>query len=211
MKNPSSLYEIRVAFAPWDAMFRLCLMMFLQYAVWGIWMPILPRYLKGELGFEGGEVAWIAAVAAAIGAVAAPFLGGQLADRYFATQKYLSAVLIAGGIINFLLADQTTFAAWLMLSIIYAVLYMPTLGLTNSLAMSHLEDPKRQFPLVRVWGTIGWIAAGWLFSMLWLKTNVRFDSLPPFFAGDDPPDAGRGSRTPSAFRASSRSFTDCIA
>ncbi len=181
-------------------MYRLCLMMFLQYAVWGIWMPILPRYLKGELGFAGGEVAWIAAVAAAIGAVAAPFLGGQLADRYFATQKYLSAALMLGGIVNFLLADQTTFEAWLVLSVIYAVLYMPTLGLTNSLAMSHLEDPRRQFPLVRVWGTIGWIAAGWLFSMIWLKTDVRFDPLPPFFAGDDPPDAG--ARIADAFRAS---------
>ncbi|MCA9071827.1 MAG: MFS transporter, partial [Planctomycetaceae bacterium] len=75
-------------------MFRLCLMMFLQYAVWGIWMPILPLYLKKQLGFSGYEVGWIAATAAAIGAVAAPFLGGQLADRYFATQRYLDVALI---------------------------------------------------------------------------------------------------------------------
>ncbi len=179
---------------------RLCLMMFLQYAVWGIWMPILPRYLKEVLQFSGYEVGWIAATAAAIGAICAPFIGGQLADRYFATERYLSVTLILGGVINLLLAEQTTFDAWLGLSIVYAVLYMPTLGLTNSLAMSHLADPKRQFPLVRVWGTIGWIAAGWLFSMFWLKTGVRFHPLPPFFAGADPPDAA--NRVVDALRVS---------
>lgn len=175
-------------------------MMFLQYAVWGIWMPILPRYLKEVLKFTGYEVGWIAATAAAIGAICAPFIGGQLADRYFATERYLSVTLILGGFVNLLLAEQTTFQAWLGLSIVYAILYMPTLGLTNSLAMSHLRDPKRQFALVRLWGTIGWIAAGWLFSMFWLKTDVRFHPLPPFFAGSDPPDAA--ARVVDALRAS---------
>ncbi len=181
-------------------MLRLCLMMFLQYAVWGVWMPILPRYLKEVLGFSGYEVGWIAATAAAIGAICAPFIGGQLADRYFATQKYLSVTLVLGGIINLILAEQTTFSAWLSLSIVYAILFIPTLGLTNSLAMSHLSDPKRQFPLVRVWGTVGWIAAGWLFSMIWLTIDVRFHPLPPFFAGTDPPNAAL--RIADAFRAS---------
>lgn len=181
-------------------MFRLCLMMFLQYAVWGIWMPILPLYLKEHLGFSGYEVGWIAATAAAIGAVAAPFLGGQLADRYFATERYLCVVLILGGIVNLILAEQTTFNAWLGLSIVYAILYMPTLGLTNSLAMSHLDDPKRHFSLVRLWGTIGWIAAGWLFSMVWLTTDLGFQIYPPFFSGNDHPE--RVVRIADAFRAS---------
>ncbi len=179
---------------------RLCLMMFLQYAVWGVWMPILPEYLKHGLGFGAYQVGWIGASAAAIGAICAPFLGGQLADRYCATQKYLSVVLILGGVVNLILAEQTSFTAWLCLSIVYAILYMPTLGLTNSLAMSHLPDPKRQFALVRVWGTIGWIVAGYLFSMFWLKDNLQFQWQPPFFTGDDPSDSV--ARIADAFRAS---------
>ena len=181
-------------------MSRLCLMMFLQYAVWGIWMPILPRYLDNYLKFSGYSIGWIGGTAAAIGAICAPFIGGQIVDRYFATQRYLSVALILGGVVNFLLAEQTSFNGWLTLSIVYAILYMPTLGLTNSLAMTHLSDTRRQFPLVRVWGTIGWIAAGWLFSLIWLTTDVHFQWLPPFFAGEDHPEKFR--RMGDAFRAS---------
>ena len=64
--------------------------------------------------------------------------------------------MLIGGVINWVLASQTQFAAWMVLSIAYAVVYMPTLGLTNGLAMAHLSDTKRQFAIVRLWGTIGW-------------------------------------------------------
>jgi hypothetical protein len=71
----------------------------------------------------------------------------------------------------------------LLLSVIYSVLYMPTLSLTNSIAFAHLRDPDREFPTVRVWGTIGWIAASWLFPLFWLLRDVRPQALPPFYGG----------------------------
>lgn len=173
---------------------RLCIMMFLHYCVWGIWMPILPMYLaaspsRGGLGFTEGEQAAILAVAGSIGALASPFVGGQFADRYFSTEKYLGITMLIGGAINWLLAYQTSYLAWLVLSTIYAVVYMPTLGLTNSLALYHLSEPKRQFSLVRVWGTIAWIAVSWAFPMLWLQTDLHLRWMPPFLVGTDLPDA----------------------
>ncbi len=173
---------------------RLATMMFLQYAIWGVWLPILSRYLQaspaeGGLGFTPAQVGLIGGVGGAIGAVTAPFVAGQLADRYFATQKFLAFLLFAGGAVIFTLAFQTSFAAWLGLSMLYSVLFMPTLGLSNSLSFAHLEDPERRFPLVRVWGTIGWIAASWIFPLVWLLQGVSFQALPPFYQGTELPDA----------------------
>ena len=168
---------------------RLWVMMFLHYSVYGIWLPIASRFLSapvesGGLGFSNGQIGAIIAVAGAIGAIFAPFFVGQIADRYFSAERCLAVLMIVGGIIKWYTAYQTTFAAWLGLSIIYSVLFMPTLSLTNAIAMMNLPDPKRQFASVRAFGTIGWIAAGWLFSMIWLLTDVQFRALPPFFEGN---------------------------
>ena len=173
---------------------RLHLMMFLQYAVYGIWIPLASRFLsapvaEGGLGFTQGQKGMVIAVAAGIGAICAPFIAGQIADRYFSTQRCLGVLLILGGMVKFVTAYQTSYSAWLWLSIGYAVLYMPTQALTNSLAMTHLADSKRQFPGVRVLGTIGWITVAWLFPMIWLQTDLQFRWLPPFFTGTDLPDA----------------------
>jgi len=177
----------RASLAPLSAM------MFLQYAVWGFWLPVLGQYLQssresGGLGFTGGQIGMILGLAGSVGAVSAPFIAGQVADRYFATERFLSLLLIVGGAIKWITAHQTTYPAWLALSILYSVLYMPTLSLTNSLAMAHLDDARHDFPRVRVWGTIGWIVAGWVFSILWLQTGLRFQSLPPFLGGTEVPD-----------------------
>ncbi len=173
--------------SPWT---RLSLMMFLQYAVWGVWMPILARYLEagtheGGLGFTNAQVAAILGIAASIGAISAPFIAGQFADRRFSTERFLAGLLVIGGIIKIATAYQTTFSAWLWLSIAYSVVYMPTLSLTNSLAFAHLENPDRGFPYVRVWGTIGWIAASWLFPLFWLLRDVHFQWMPPFYGGTE--------------------------
>jgi nucleoside transporter len=184
---------------------RLHIMMFFQYAVWGIWVPILALYFKtpvaeGGLGFNGYEIGMILGTAMAVGTVLAPFIGGQLADRHFSTQRFLAVSMLIGGAINWVLADQTGFWPWLILSTIYAIVYMPTIGLTNSLAMSHLSDSKRQFPGVRVWGTIGWIVVAWVFPMVWLQSDLSFRWLPPFFKGVDLPNAT--SRIADALKAS---------
>ena len=140
--------------------------MFLQYAVWGVWLPVLATYLQspsleGGLGFTSGQVGWIIGVAASMGAIFAPFIAGQFADRYFPTEKFLALLLFFGGIVKIILSFQTSFTAWLFISVLYSILYMPTLSLTNSMAFAHLRDPDNEWPRIRVMGTLGWISASW--------------------------------------------------
>jgi nucleoside transporter len=170
---------------------RLSLMMFLQYAVWGAWLPLAARYLTaspgdGGLGFTGAQVGAILGLAGSIGAIASPFIAGQFADRYFSTERFLALLLALGGVLKWVTAAQTGYSAWLVLSILYSVVYMPTLALSNSLAFSHLED-RGHFGKVRVWGTIGWIAASWVFPMLYLQTDLRLHWMPPFLTGPELP------------------------
>lgn len=197
MKDPHMTGTLR-RFDP-----RLHIMMFMQCAVYGIWIPLAGVYLgtpveQGGLGFSQDQKFLVLALAAGIGAFCAPFIAGQLADRYFPTQRCLGALLVIGGVIKFITAYQTSFTAWLFLSIGYAVAFIPTQALTNSLAMAHLSDPKRQFPGVRVFGTIGWITVAWAFPMIWLQEDLSLRWLPPFFTGTSLPDAT--SRIADAFK-----------
>lgn len=168
---------------------RLSVMMFLQYAVWGAWLPLASRYLAGGLEFSEYQISLLLGLAGSIGAITAPFIAGQIADRYFSTERCLAGLLVIGGVIKWFTAYQTSYTAWLWLSILYSVVYMPTLSLSNSMAFAHLADPKRQFGHVRLWGTIGWIAASWAFPMIWLQTDLRLTAMPPFLVGDEVPDA----------------------
>ncbi|QOJ13849.1 MAG: MFS transporter [Planctomycetia bacterium] len=168
---------------------RLSLMMFMQYAVWGAWLPIIGRYLSADLGFSGYQVGAIAGTAAAVGAILAPFIAGQIADRVFSAERYLFVAMLAGGALQFVLAEARTFEAWLWLSVVYSVIYMPTIAISNSLTFAHLEDRDRQFPPIRLWGTIGWIAVSWAFPILWLQHGVEPTWKPPFFVGKEHVDA----------------------
>ena len=175
-----------------NAVGRLSLMMFLQYAVWGAWLPLAARYLsapsaEGGLGFTGAQIGMILGLAGSIGAMASPFIAGQLADRYFSTERFLAFLLAVGGVVKWITAAQTGYSAWLVLSICYSVVYMPTLALSNSMAFANLSDPDGQFPKVRVWGTIGWIAVSWVFPMLYLQSNLQFGWMPPFLTGPELP------------------------
>jgi nucleoside transporter len=158
----------------WNTFILLSLMMFLQYAVWGLWLLPLPKYLgaapdMGGLGFTKGQVGWIMALAGAFGAFTAPFIAGQLADRYLNAEKTLGIMLLVGGAVNFLLAYTQSFGPFLLLSIVYSILYMPTLSLTNSVSFQNLDDPAKQFPPIRMFGTIGWAVAAGVFPYLWLN------------------------------------------
>ena len=184
---------------------RLRVMMVLQYAVWGIWLPILARYLQapvveGGLGFTVSQVGWILGSAGSIGAISAPFIAGQFADRYFSAERFMAGLLFVGGIVIFIMAGQTSFTAWLVLASLYSILYMPTLALTNSISFANLDDPDIDFPLVRVFGGIGWIGASWLFPMIWLQSDLSFQAMPPFFVGTEYADGT--ARLADALRAS---------
>ena len=172
---------------------RLGTMMFLQYALWGAWLPVTARYLsasisEGGLGFSGSQIGMILGLAGSIGAIAAPFIAGQIADRYFSTERVLAFLVSTGGIVKWYTATQTDYQSWLVLSILYSVLYMPTLALSNSITFAHINDRENDFPKIRVWGTIGWIAASWVFPMIWLQTDLQFQSMPPFIVGVEVPE-----------------------
>lgn len=140
-------------------MMRLSVMMFLQYAIWGAWLPILYPYLLGHVKFSLEQVGSILA-AGAVGAIFGPFIAGQIADRHFATEKFLGMSHIGGAVLVYFLAGVSDFATFLVISTLYGLVYAPTMALTNSLCFHHLTDRDRQFGPIRLWGTIGWIAAG---------------------------------------------------
>ena len=138
---------------------QLSTMMFLQYAIWGAWLTILYPFLMGYREMPLSDVGWIFSIGA-VGAIVAPFLAGQIADRYFNTEKYLGISHILGAILIWQLASISTFWGFFWFSLAYSIIYSPTISLTNSLSFHHLPDRDRDFGKVRVWGTIGWIVAG---------------------------------------------------
>jgi len=143
-----------------SAKFRLGLMMFLQYAIWGSWAPVLSAYLQNNLGFTGVQLGIIFSLLP-LATIISPFVGGQFADRWFPTQKVIAVLQLVGGAILILIANVTAFAPMMWLMLLYSLVYAPTLVLTNSIAFVNLKNSEKEFGAIRVWGTIGWIAAGW--------------------------------------------------
>jgi nucleoside transporter len=140
---------------------RLCVMMFLQLLIYGAWLNLLNVYLgKDYLNFSDLQRSWVFN-AFAIGAITGIFFGGQLADRYFAQEKFLAFSHFIGGLAMLALAYQKTFWPFFALMLLHCFFYVPTMAVTNAIAFAHIKDPQKDFPLIRVWGTIGWIAAAW--------------------------------------------------
>jgi len=138
---------------------RLGIMMFLQYAIWGAWATGLSAYLQNNLKFNGWELGIIFSLLP-LATIISPFIGGQLADRWFATQKVIAVLQLLGGALLILIANVTAFTPMTGLMLLYSLIFAPTLALTNSIAFINLKDPDKNFGKIRVWGTIGWIAAG---------------------------------------------------
>jgi nucleoside transporter len=144
---------------------RLSVMMFLEYVIWGSWLPLLALYLGDSLKFTGAEIGWIFATQA-IASATALFVSGQIADRHLSTEKFLAVSHLLGGIAMFALAYQRTFWSFFAIMLAYTLVYVPTLSLTNSICFHHLKDAQKEFGRVRLWGTIGWIAASWPFVFI---------------------------------------------
>ena len=144
---------------------RLCVMMFLQFFIWGGWFVTMGSFLASNLAASGSQIG-SAYSTQSWGAIFAPFIFGLLADRYFQAQKLLCILHLAGAALMFELARAPAFATFYPLLLLYMILYMPTLALANAVAFRQLSDPSRQFARIRVWGTVGWIAAGLAISFV---------------------------------------------
>ena len=137
---------------------RLGAMMFLQFFVWGAWYVTIGNYMAAQ---GMADLAHWPYTVNPIAAIIAPFFLGLVADRFFAAEKVLGTLHILGGLIMFAVPQTTgTPSLFILLLLLYNMCYMPTLGLSNSLAFHNIENQERQFPMIRVFGTIGWIVAG---------------------------------------------------
>jgi nucleoside transporter len=141
---------------------RLSVMMFLQFFIWGAWYTTIAVYMT-QHGME--KLTYWPYTVNPIAAIAAPFFLGLIADRYFATEKVLGTLHLLGGLVMFAVPRFTGAPTlFILLLLVYNLCYMPTLGLANSLAFHHIQAQEKQFPLIRVFGTIGWIIAGLFIS-----------------------------------------------
>ena len=155
---------------------RLALMMFIQFFVWGAWYVTAPNYLSG-IGFGGGDFGWTYSVGPIAGMIS-PFFVGMIADRFFASERVLAAMHLAGGLIMFsatrLMLSETPDPSainWVFFG--YMLTFYPTLSLTNSLAMRNMSNSEKEFPFIRVFGTIGWIVAG--LALTWINWDTKIN------------------------------------
>ena len=156
---------------------KLSAMMFLQFFIWGAWYTTIAVYMTHH--GMGTLTHWPYTVNP-IAAIVAPFFLGLVADRYFATEKVLAVLHLLGGVVM-LAVPQATGAptVFIVLLLVYNLCYMPTLGLVNSLAFHHIQSQEQQFPLIRVFGTVGWIVAGLFISwVLGPLTGVVAEQTP---------------------------------
>ncbi len=143
---------------PWFTRFRLSVVMFLEFFIWGAWIVPISSYMNTTLGFSGTQIGWICG-ASALGALVSPVFIGYVADRFFATERILSALHLAGAVCLFVAAGQTTFPAMMTVIMIDALCFMPTLPLVNNIVFRNIENADK-FPRIAVGGNVGWIVAG---------------------------------------------------
>ncbi len=154
---------------------QLSVMMFVQFFIWGAWYVTAPNYLT-TIGFTDADISWTYAIGP-IACIISPFFVGMIADRFFAAQKVVGVLHIVGGLLV-LLATQLMKSSpasadainWMMFA--HTLAYFPTIALTNTIAMKTMTNSEKEFPLIRVFGTIGWIAAGLALTFLKWETTI---------------------------------------
>ena len=153
--------------------FRLFLMMILEFFIWGCWLPLIYGYLP-SLKFSPAEQAWILN-AFPIAAIVGMFFSNQYADRHFAAEKFLAFSHLVGGLAILGLAFTTSFWPFFLLMMVHCLLYVPTNSIANSIAFANIKDAQKEFGLIRVGGTLGWILAAWPFTFIlvdWDKVHA---------------------------------------
>lgn len=181
--------------------FQLSLMMFLQFFIWGAWYVTAPNFLS-SIGFGGSDFGWTYAVGPIAGMVT-PFFVGMVADRFFSAQRVMGILHLLGAVLMYYattvmkgVQDPNTIN---LVFLGYMLTYFPTLALSNVIAMRHMTDTKKEFPLIRVFGTIGWIVAGVSLSQLGWDASIEMFylctgaaaglGLMSFFLPDTPPES----------------------
>ncbi len=154
---------------------KLSVMMFLEFFIWGAWLPLIFGYLP-SLGFNPEWQQPLILGAFNLAAFTAMFFSTQFADRNFAAEKFLAFSQLVGGLAILALTWTTSFWPFFGLMLLHSLFYVPTISITNSIAFAHLQDPQKEFGPVRLWGTIGWIAASWPFVFI----LADWSSVPAF-------------------------------
>jgi nucleoside transporter len=144
---------------------QLSVMMFLNFFIWGAWFVTMGTFLGKSLHASGKDIGY-AYLSQSIGAIAAPFVIGLIADKFFSAQKILAVLHIVGGVILWYAGSVNTFDSFFPAIIIYMIVFMPTLALVNSISFRQMKNPSKEFPFIRVLGTIGWIVAGVAISFI---------------------------------------------
>jgi len=142
---------------------KLSFMMFLEFFIWGAWFVTLGTFLAKNLNASGPETGSVFSTQS-WGAIIAPFIIGLIADRYFNAEKILGVLHILGAILMYQMYNAADISVFYPYVLSYMILYMPTLALVNSVSFNQMKDPEKEFSSIRIWGTLGWIAAGLLIS-----------------------------------------------
>ncbi|MFD2790785.1 nucleoside permease [Arenibacter sp. H213] len=150
---------------------KLSFLMFMEYFIWGAWYVTMGTYLFANLDASAVQVGSSYANLA-IAAIISPFFVGLIADRYFEAQKIIGVLHIAGAIVLYYVSTVTDFNEFWWLILLYTILYMPTMALANSISFHQIKDGGKEFPMIRVFGTLGWIAAGLLIGFTGLESSV---------------------------------------